>query len=120
MSVAIGLLRHSLQHCLAEMVSQREKELVLTSDNKCLPGASQIQTTALEKVDDSISRLDCLGIMIRLSSSSKLDTRAKKFATGQNMDSFACLCAKAVQALYPGASQLLKDYLSESMISRYT
>lgn len=108
----------SLQHWMAEMTKQPEKQLVLASDNEGLPGTSQMHT-ALETVDDTITQLDRLGITIRQSSSGKFDTRAKKFAEGQNMDSFACLCVNAVQALYPGASQLLKDYLGRSMISRY-
>ncbi|KAL7784840.1 hypothetical protein V8C37DRAFT_395280 [Trichoderma ceciliae] len=45
--------------------------------------------------------------------------RVKKFATGLDLDSFAYLCANAVQALYPGAHQALKDYLSKSMTDRY-
>ncbi|KAM0465683.1 hypothetical protein ACHAPV_001740 [Trichoderma viride] len=115
----LDILRRGLKHILAELASQRENELVTTSDSECLLGASQIQTTALEAIDDTIARLNRLGITIRQSSSSKIDTRAKKFTAGHNMDSFACLCANVVQALYPGASQPLKDYLSESMISRY-
>lgn len=35
------------------------------------------------------------------------------------MEKFAYLCAKAVHALYPGAHQSLKDYLSKSMTDRY-
>lgn len=116
----LDILRRSLQHCLAEMAGQSEKVLVFTSNNKYLPVASQMQKTALERVDDTISRLNRLGITIRRSSSSTIDSRAKIFTVGQNMDSFAWLCAKAVQVLYPGASQLLQDYLSQSMIRRYT
>lgn len=115
----LDILRRSLQHCSAEMASQSEKELVLISDDEFLPGASQMQKTALERIGDIISRLNRLGITIRRSSSGTIDARAEIFATDQNMDSFACLCAKAVQALYPGASQILKDYLSQSMMRRY-
>lgn len=101
------------------MASQRQREAVLEQNNERLPRASQIQTTALERIDDTISRLNRLGITIRQSSSSKIDMRAKKFAASQNLDSFTRVCANAVQALYPGANQSLKDYLSKSMAKRY-
>lgn len=115
----LDILHRSLQHCLTEMVSQREKKLPITSENEYLPEAPQIQMAAFQTIDDTLTRLNRLGITIRQSSSSKIDAKAKKFITGQNMDSFSCLCASAVQALYPDASQSLKDYLSESMTSRY-
>lgn len=115
----LDILRRSLQHCLAEMAGQSEEEFDFISDDNYLPEASQLQKTALERVDDTVSRLNRLGITIRRSSNSTIDSRAKIFATGQSMDSFAWLCAKAVHVLYPDASQLLQDYLSQSMIHRY-
>lgn len=115
----LDILRHSLLHCIAEMGGPRETEMALSSDNECEYEASQAEKVALERIDDTITRLTRLGTTIRQSSSSKIDTRVKKFAAGQNMDPFENLCANAVKALYPGAHQSLKEYLSKSMTTRY-
>ncbi|KAL7921155.1 hypothetical protein ACQKWADRAFT_327934 [Trichoderma austrokoningii] len=104
----LDILRRSLKHFLAELVK--------LSDDECLPEASQIQTTSLKTIDDTIARLNRLGITIRQSSHSKADIRAKRYIAAHDMNSFASLCVNAVQALYPGAIQPLKDHLSESMI----
>ncbi|PTB45639.1 hypothetical protein M441DRAFT_54680 [Trichoderma asperellum CBS 433.97] len=115
----LDILRRSLHHCLAEIASQREQELVLICDTECLSGTSQTQLAALQTIDDTITRLTRLGTTILQSSNSKINTRVKKFAAGQNFESFARLCANAVQALYPGAHQSLKEYLGKSMTTRY-
>ncbi|KAJ5750907.1 hypothetical protein N7533_007935 [Penicillium manginii] len=82
------------------------------------PKAS-IQTATLTAIDNTLARLNRLGVTIRRSSRDKIDKRAKTFAAGLDLKPFAYLCANAVHALYPGAHQSLKDYLSKSMTDRY-
>jgi hypothetical protein len=114
----LDILRHSLLHIIAEIESLREAEMAQSSGSECVNEASQVQKAALESIDDTLTRLTRLGTTIR-QSSSRLDTRVKKFAAGQNLDPFAYLCANAVKTLYPGAHQSLKEYLSKSMTTRY-
>ncbi|KAK1256259.1 hypothetical protein MKX07_008518 [Trichoderma sp. CBMAI-0711] len=74
----------------------------------------------LPDLQDLVARLlDVLRVTIRQSGRGKLDAKAKRFAAGLDLSSFAYLCASAVQALYPGAHQSLKDHLSRSMTDRY-
>lgn len=116
----LDILRHSLLHIITEIENQGKVEMVRSSDKECMSEASQVQKAALETIDDTLTRLTRLGTTIRQSSSSRLDTRVRKFAAGQNLDPFAYLCTNAVQTLYPGAHQALRDYLSNSMTTRYT
>ncbi|UKZ60138.1 uncharacterized protein TrAtP1_001422 [Trichoderma atroviride] len=115
----LDILYCSLQHCLNEMTSQRETDLGPKGDNQCVLEVSETQKAALKTIGDTITRLDRLGTTIRHSSSSTIDTRVKEHAANQNLVPFASLCANAVQALYPGADQALKEYLSKSMATRF-
>ncbi|UKZ73754.1 hypothetical protein TrVFT333_001404 [Trichoderma virens FT-333] len=101
----LDILRRSLQQCTIETCSQGEREA--------------IQTATLTTIDDTLTRLNRLGVTIRQSGRGKFDSRAKKFAAGLDLSSFTSLCANAVHVLYPGAHQSLKDYLSKSMTDRY-
>lgn len=101
----LDVLRRSLQQCTAHTSSHGEGEAV--------------PTAALKSIDDTLTRLNRLGVTIRQSGRGKFDARARKFAAGLDLSLFAFLCANAVQALYPGAHQSLKDYLSKSMTDRY-
>ncbi|KAL7950104.1 hypothetical protein V8C42DRAFT_340972 [Trichoderma barbatum] len=101
----LDILRRSLQQCTIEVSSQGEED--------------SVQTAVLRAIDDTLIRLNRLGVTIRQSGRGKFDTRAKKFAAGLDLSSFASLCASAVQALYPGAHPSLKDHLSKSMTDRY-
>ncbi|EEU33665.1 uncharacterized protein NECHADRAFT_89261 [Fusarium vanettenii 77-13-4] len=83
------------------------------------PGPPQIETAILIAIDDALTRLNRLGVTIRQSSRPQIDARATKFAAGHDLKSFSYMCANAVQSLYPGAHQSLKDYLSKSMTDRY-
>jgi hypothetical protein len=114
----LDILRRSLQQCKNEANSEEEvdKTPIGFDESNC---KASIQTAALTAIDNTLSRLNRLGVTIRRSSRDKIDTRAKTFAAALDLDSFAYLCAKAVHALYPGAHQSLKDYLSKSMIDRY-
>jgi hypothetical protein len=114
----LDILRHGLQQCLGETSGQGRP--LPTSLSEYPPSATQTQTATLRIIDDTITRLNRLGVTIRQSSKSKIDIRAKKFAAGLNLNAFEYLCANAVQALYPGAHQSLKDYLSKSMTDRYS
>ncbi|EHK22151.1 uncharacterized protein TRIVIDRAFT_150197, partial [Trichoderma virens Gv29-8] len=101
----LDILRRSLQQCTIETCNQGEREA--------------IQTATLTTIDDTLTRLNRLGVTIRQSGRGKFDNRAKKFAAGLDLSSFTSLCANAVQVLYPGAHQSLKAYLSKSMTDRY-
>ncbi|KAL6898351.1 hypothetical protein GGI43DRAFT_92415 [Trichoderma evansii] len=114
----LDILRRSLLHCITEISNQREKGQVLTSEAECLTGTSQIQVAAFNTIDDIITRLNRLGVTIRQSNKNKIDFGANEFSKDQNVDSFAFLCKNAIETLYPGAHQSLKDYLSKSMITR--
>lgn len=115
----LDILRRSLQQCKIETSSQQEGGATANGSNEIPPRISQIQTTILESIDNALTRLNRLGVTIRQSSRGKVDMRAKKFAAGLDLAPFAYLCANAVQALYPGAHQSLKDYLANSMVDRY-
>ncbi|KAJ5684066.1 uncharacterized protein N7477_000411 [Penicillium maclennaniae] len=114
----LDILRRSLQQCKNETNSQEEVDQAPIGFDESHRKAS-IQTAALTAIDNTLSRLNRLGVTIRRSSRDNIDTRAKIFAAALNLDSFAYLCAKAVHALYPCAHQSLKDYLSKSMTDRY-
>ncbi|KAL7958816.1 hypothetical protein V8C34DRAFT_281798 [Trichoderma compactum] len=101
----LDILCRSLQQCTIDTAGQREGHAV--------------PTAALKTIDDTLTRLNRIGVTIRQSGRGQFDTRANKFAAGLDLGSFASLCANAVQALYPNAHQSLKDYLSKSMTDRY-
>ncbi|RFU77283.1 hypothetical protein TARUN_4959 [Trichoderma arundinaceum] len=115
----LDILRRSLQQCKVDARGQGEGDLDTRDCSEFPPKAAQILTTTLRTIDDTLTRLNRLGVTIRQSGRGKVDVRAKKFAAGLDLDSFAYLCANAVQALYPGAHQSLKDHLSKSMTDRY-
>ncbi|KAL7820891.1 hypothetical protein V8C26DRAFT_419188 [Trichoderma gracile] len=116
----LDVLRRSLQQCTVEPPSQGGNDEMMIDIHELPSGGSQIQTADLKTIDDTLTRLNRLGVTIRQSGRGKLDTRAKRFAAGLDLSSFAHLCANAVQALYPGAHQSLKDHLSRSMTDRYS
>ncbi|KAL6881284.1 hypothetical protein J3F83DRAFT_47012 [Trichoderma novae-zelandiae] len=115
----LDILRRSLQDCTVGPPSQGRTDEMMMDIHELPSGPPQIQTAALKTIDDALTRLNRLGVTIRQSGRGKLDTRAKRFAAGLDLSSFAHLCAEAVQALYPGAHQSLKDHLSKSMTDRY-
>jgi hypothetical protein len=114
----LDILRRSLQQCKDEMKIQRGIDQAPVGLDESHLKAS-IQTATLTAIDNTLARLNRLGVTIRRSSRDKIDTKAKTFAAGLDLKPFACLCANAVHALYPGAHQSLKDYLSKSMTNRY-
>lgn len=114
----LDILRRSLQQCKNEANNQEEAYQAPMDFDESHRKAS-IQMAALTAIDNTLSRLNRLGVTIRRSSHGKIDMRAKIFTAALDLDSFAYLCAKAVHALYPDAHQSLKDYLCKSMIDRY-
>jgi hypothetical protein len=78
----------------------------------------QLETT-LHGIDDTLSRLNNLGVTIRQASADKADIRAKRIAMGDDSTVFRYLCAQAVQVLYPGTSQALKNWLVHFMVVRW-
>ncbi|KAL7804648.1 hypothetical protein V8C44DRAFT_342887 [Trichoderma aethiopicum] len=115
----LDILRRSLQQCTAGPLIQGENDEITMGIHELPSGAPQIQIAHLKTIDDTLTRLNRVGVTIRQSGRGKLDTRAERFAAGLDLSSFAHLCANAVQALYPGAHQSLKDHLTSSMTDRY-
>lgn len=113
----LDILRRNLQQCENEIDSQRERDQAPIGLDESK--ASLTQTETLAAIDNTLARLNRLGVTIRRSSYDKVDERATKFAAGLELESFSYLCANAVQILYPNAQQSLKDYLSKSMTDRY-
>lgn len=113
----LDILRRSLQQCVAEVEAghvgdERERSRSGSS-------ASLAASEALRVVDDTLNRLNRLGVTIRQSSRPKIDEKARKLAEEHGLKPFIDLCTAAVQLLYPGAHQSLKDYLGKSMTDRY-
>ncbi|KAI0449228.1 hypothetical protein F5B21DRAFT_518328 [Xylaria acuta] len=114
----LDILRRNIQLCMVTTSCQDDESLVPPGfEAQYRP--SEIQSAALRTIDDTLTRLNRLGVRIRQSSNSKLDARIRKFAAGVNLEPFEYLCAFAVQMLYPNAHQALKSYLGKSMAKRY-
>ncbi|KAK6500265.1 hypothetical protein TWF481_010610 [Arthrobotrys musiformis] len=85
-----------------------------------LPPALDVAFSGIEK---SITRLNKLGIAIRLSSRSTVVARARNFAS-QNpklirLKEFEDRAYLALQNLYPNASEILRQQLADAMTDRY-
>lgn len=115
----LDILRCSLLQYKDELNSQGEGDPALLGFDEPLSKASPTPSAALTAIDNTLDRLNRLGVTIRQTSHDKIDIRAEKSTAGLNLTSFAYLCIHAVQTLYPGANQFLKDYLKESMMNRY-
>ncbi|KAJ3562789.1 hypothetical protein NPX13_g8431 [Xylaria arbuscula] len=76
-------------------------------------------STALKVIEDSLTRLNRLGVTIRQSCYGRIDMRVQQFAATLDLGPFQHLCITAVQILYPNAHQSLKDFLSKWMTKRY-
>ncbi|KAK6537215.1 hypothetical protein TWF694_011412 [Orbilia ellipsospora] len=79
--------------------------------------------TVFSTIDESITRLNKLGIAIRLSSRSTATSRARVFAS-QNpgliqLDEFEDRAHLTIQNLYPHASERLRKQLADAMTDRY-
>lgn len=75
-----------------------------------------------ESIQKSINELDRLAIHIRLSSTSPLDARVEAFGARKPSEvfSYKTKATRAVNGLYPEASDSLRRYLSKSMTQMYT
>ncbi|EPS39001.1 hypothetical protein H072_7246 [Dactylellina haptotyla CBS 200.50] len=78
---------------------------------------------AFSSIEEAITRLNKLGIAIRLSSRSTVVARARNFAS-QNPDlirlsEFNDRAYFALQSLYPNASESLRQQLADAMTDRY-
>lgn len=98
-----------LRRCLYQWKSATDRPLEEQFDH--------VQFT-LEGIDDTLSRLNNLGVTIRQSSADKIDSKAMRMATGSDSDRFEHLCMQAIHVLYSGTPQALKDRLIQSMIKR--
>lgn len=109
--LAVRLL-DTLRHCLWQWKSATDQSLEAEDE------VEHVQMT-LGWIDDTLSRLNNLGVTIRQSSADDIDSRARNMTVGANSDLFESLCTQAVHTLYPGASQALKDRLIQSMTIRW-
>ncbi|KAK6336872.1 hypothetical protein TWF718_009661 [Orbilia javanica] len=80
-------------------------------------------SVAFSGIEESITRLNKLGIAIRLSSRSTVVARARNFAS-QNpelirLSEFEDRAYLALQSLYPNASDTLRQQLADAMTDRY-
>lgn len=110
----LDVLRRGLQQCIADI-----EERNLRPDNRESHSGSRVGSEALTIVDDTLKRLTRLGVTIRQSSHSRIDERAKKFASDSDLEAFSHFCAAAIQFLYPRTHQSLKNHLGKSMTDRY-
>ncbi|KAM4057604.1 hypothetical protein HRG_009241 [Hirsutella rhossiliensis] len=115
----LDVLRCGLQQCIVGSSGQAEPGPTPTSLDESEPRAFRISLAALTAIDDTLTRLNRLGVSIRQASYDKIDARASRFAASLEPNTFEHLCASAVQALYPGAHQALKNHLTKSMTDRY-
>ncbi|KAJ8133555.1 hypothetical protein O1611_g67 [Lasiodiplodia mahajangana] len=87
---------------------------------KTQTSVDEAQSAALKAIDESLSRLNRLGVTICRSGYDKFDPRVQKFAnTSSDLKLFEPLCARAVKILYPDAHGLLIEYLIRLMIGQY-
>lgn len=87
------------------------------------PALSDLETS-FSGIEESITRLNKLGIAIRSSSRSTTTARARRFAS-QNpqltrLRKFEEIAYLALQSLYPNASESLRQQLVAAMTDRYT
>lgn len=114
----LDILRCSLHRYKDEVTDQERDEASISSDKSQFDASSQ-PSASLTAIDNTLARLNRLGVTIRQSSQDKISIRAEKSTTHLDLTLFSYFCANAVQTLYPNAHQHLKDYLKESMINRY-
>ena len=117
----LSVLRHGLQQCKTQAFNQGG---LPDKGGQPEPDVSRSRTNLVEKadwkiVDDTLTRLDSLGVTIRRSSNGKNVTGGKTFAANHDLEPFTDICARAIQSLYPSAHWSLKDHLSRSMADRY-
>ncbi|KAK7715846.1 hypothetical protein SLS63_011262 [Diaporthe eres] len=100
--------------------SESDQDMMLDVGDSQQPAGAQAQhLESLKAVEDTLSRMNRLGVTIRQSSGAKAIMRARKFAETLDLGYFTSLCSAAVQFLYPGAQQSLKAYLSHLMTDLY-
>lgn len=100
--------------------SESDQDMMLDVGDSQQPAGAQAQhLESLKAVEDTLSRMNRLGVTIRQSSGAKAIMRARKFAETLDLGYFTSLCSAAVQFLYPGAQESLKAYLSHLMTDLY-
>lgn len=114
----LDILRCSL-HQYKDEISNQERDQASISSEKYQFEASSRLSAFLAAIDNTLARLNRLGVTIRQSSQDKIHIQIEKSTAHLDLTLFTYSCTNAVQTLYPGAHQRLKDYLKESMINRY-
>ncbi|KAL7921713.1 hypothetical protein ACQKWADRAFT_321286 [Trichoderma austrokoningii] len=114
----LDILRCSL-HQYKDEISDQERDLASTDSDEYQYEAHSRPSESLAAIDNTLARLNRLGVTIRQSGQDKMHVRAEKSTAHLDLTTFTYFCANTVQTLYPNAHQHLKDHLKESMINRY-
>ncbi|KAI1358848.1 hypothetical protein F5Y08DRAFT_320925 [Xylaria arbuscula] len=117
----LDILHHSLRQCMIETIPQDDGEItpITLDESQTNVNETRSLSTALKVIEDSLTRLNRLGVTIRQSCYGRIDMRVQQFAATLDLGPFQHLCITAVQILYPNAHQSLKDFLSKWMTKRY-
>jgi hypothetical protein len=112
----LDILRCSLHQYKDEISNQKTDQVSVSSEQAEAPSRP---SASLAAIDNTLARLNRLGVTIRQSSQDRIHIRAEKSTAHLDLTLFINFCTTAVETLYPNAHQHLKDYLKESMIARY-
>ncbi|KAF3907985.1 hypothetical protein ABW20_dc0101556 [Dactylellina cionopaga] len=119
-----NLLLVSVYICEGPTIAQGSANIIdAAGDHIMKEGLPFNLNVAFSSIEESITRLNKLGIAIRISSRSTAVARARNFAS-QNpelirLSEFEDRAYLALQSLYPNASESLRQQLGDSMTDRY-
>ncbi|KAI0107830.1 hypothetical protein GGR51DRAFT_515159 [Nemania sp. FL0031] len=85
----LDILRRSLQQCAAETRSQESGGLNAIGLDKSQTGIHEAQSEALKAIDDSLTRLNRLGVTIRRSGYGRIDMGVQQFAAASKRHSLS-------------------------------
>ncbi|KAH6633953.1 hypothetical protein B0J18DRAFT_414818 [Chaetomium sp. MPI-SDFR-AT-0129] len=77
------------------------------------------RVAALEALEATFPRLNRLGVTIRRASLDKIAVKSQRFTASVDRTSFTDDCRFCVQTLYPECHPSLREYLAETMTTRY-
>ncbi|KAJ0425353.1 hypothetical protein BJY00DRAFT_274103 [Aspergillus carlsbadensis] len=83
------------------------------------PHPLYISLSALDAISGAVDRLNQLALVIRRSSVTSETVKARRFAERFDLASFEALADGSLRALYPDASEGLREHLSRSMTETY-
>lgn len=80
----------------------------------------QCQISGLANADSALTRINRLGIDIKRASRGSIDTKVSRFASRVDLAPFIAVARFAVSSLYPGAHELLREHLRDTMAEVYS